>query len=215
MAKQFSLTARDEDVLEMLTRNVGKLSLRQYERTWFGHLKHSRMAATNRLRALRRNDLVTVMQTTMHPEIPIKPLFTWTPGAPAPNAGRLSWKLRSRWNLSPNRTTIILPTKKAASLVGGFAVQPPRSRALLHDIHVTAIYLKIAKTRPSIADHWVHESALFHQGYGQNGVPLPDALLELKKPLAIDFGGSYSKEKIMRMHNAYTRSGRSLSYQIW
>ncbi len=214
MTKRMTLSERDVDSLAVLTGKVGKLTLDQYASTWFGELKHPRQSAANKLRQFREHDLVSTVTATIHPTLSLAgPVFTWAPGVDAPNAERLSWILRSRWTKPPKRTTVIVPTRKAAGLVGGNAVHPPRSRALLHDIHVSAIYLLMRERNRNIADGWLHESTLYGNGFGKNGLPLPDAVIDLDQPTFIDFGGSYSAAKVRKLHRGYAAQG--MAYQLW
>ena len=197
-----------------LTEKTGKMTLKQYARTWFANLKHSEIAAKNRIRALQSHDLIELLTTTIHPELEIEaPVLTWKQGEPPPNSEKVSWKLKSRWNLPPKRTQVILPTKKMAAVVGGDAIQPPRSRALLHDLHVTSIYLLLRKRDPELAESWVHESTLYQHGFGRGDLPLPDATIRLDTSIAIDFGGSYSAAKVRSLHAKYAR--HHMAYQLW
>ena len=205
------ITERDVDILTTLKDKTGKLSLEQIARTWF---RGSRGAAANRVRVLESSGLIESMFPTTHPEIELSaPHFSWRPGEQPPAGEQLSWKLKSRWSQPPKRTRIIIPTKKTVSILGGEPVRPSRSRAILHDLHVASIYLRFLRRDRLTAEGWIHETNLYRNGFGRDGLPLPDAVIELDELVAIDFGGAYSAAKIRKIHNSYEK--HNMAYQIW
>jgi hypothetical protein len=84
----------------------------------------------------------------------------------------------------------------------------PRRTEVSHDLHVTAIYLKLAREAPDLARKWIHEDAL--RATREAGQLIPDAMIG---DTAIEFGGRYRADKLRAIHRGHAIAGRP--YEIW
>ena len=89
-------------------------------------------------------------------------------------------------------------------------------RETTHDIHVASVYLWYRANHPEVEHRFVPEDEFMAWGLLDGG-KIPDAIIfsesELEEEnIIIDFGGSYSKAKLERLHSEYAQICR---YQIW
>ena len=198
-----SLKFNDATVLELLTSRVRVIAHYQLR-------GHSRDSALRVFRRLRCRGAITVRQVVIHPELSLdEPLFRWMPGQCAPLFERLAWRLQSRWNLMPKATYVASATVQGRYETGGsIGGRPLRRTEVAHDVHVTALFLKLQSEAPTKAQKWVHEDIL-REGGQLNGV-IPDATIGTT---CIEFGGSYRAAKLRTMHRLYATDGRD--YEIW
>jgi hypothetical protein len=190
-------------VLEFLTTKVRLIADYQLA-------TRSKSSSRAFLQRLAGRGLITLRRAMVHPEIPLdKPAFVWRPGDAAPNFDRIAWGLRSRWKLRPLDTVVAVATYKARHCFGGvIGGRPIRRTEICHDLHVTALYLKLCRESPELARLWIHEDELSCNCHHRTQVP--DAIIGER---AIDFGGRYQAAKLRTMHRGYAADLRP--YEIW
>lgn len=205
------LTSRDREILSVLTTRVRVRSTAQVGRTWWANASQPEAGARRRLRALAEAGLVTVDQVLAHREIALAgPVALWHRGLPEPDFPALSARLARRWAEPERATPCVVATEQAAAQFGGTGGRPPRDSEATHDIHLAAVYLRMRQELPTRAASWTPEAALKK---GQ-GIKVPDAIVrDGKYRTAIEFGGSYSAEKLAAFHR-YCQ-GRALAYELW
>lgn len=162
------------------------------------------------MRRLEDRGLLSLRMVMALPELPLKgPVFCWWPGAPAPHAERIAWQLSSRWTGQPRRVLIATATEKACQELGGsLGGRLLRRTEVTHDLHVTALYLKLCREQPNQAELWRHEDA--SGSARQPGDLVPDAMVGAT---ALEFGGCYRAAKLRRIHRGHAAAGRP--YEIW
>jgi hypothetical protein len=150
------------------------------------------------------------------------PVVVWKPGQPEPEFGAIAWRLQSRWQMPPRRTTVYVATQKAANQVGG------RSRGTIkhdlqatHDLGVAQVYLQLLTANPIAAEKWVGEDVLRLTRRRQK---LPDAVIASTPDgrsvrsdhdisLVVEFGGAYDASRVRHFHRDC--AARKLPYEIW
>lgn len=205
------LTARDRDILETLAQRVRVFTLAQLGRTWWADSAEPQTNARRRMKALAAAGLVDLVPLTAHPEVELlEPLATWQLGLPVPDFESLSRVLSKRFG-EPERTVdCVFATTEAAAVVGGSAGRAMRDSEATHDIHLSAVYLRMRAELPTRARSWQGEWGL-PKGHG---VKVPDAMVrDGKFDTAIEFGGSYSAEKLAEFHAFCAK--RRLGYELW
>jgi len=212
------MTPRDVQILEVLTKRVRVLSLDQIARTWWTGSSNPPRIARERLRTLSAQGLVEVQLLPAYPELPLtSPVLSWHPKQVEPDFGAVSFKLQSRWKKDPVLTTCVSATKLAVSRFGGHGGRAPRAVELSHDIHMAAVFLRYRERHPEILKHWTFEEqvkAERRRDLAPRGLKLPDAFLRLPEgSRAVEFGGAYSKEKLLAFH-AYCKEYQ-FPYEIW
>lgn len=162
------------------------------------------------LKRLHTLGMVSVRTVIVPPDLSIiAPLFRWQPGAAPPKFDRLAWQLAARWRGKPHKAFIASATAETCYSVGSsFAGRVPRRTEVSHDLHVTAIYLKLAREAPDLARKWIHEDAL--RATREAGQLIPDAMIG---DTAIEFGGRYRADKLRAIHRGHAIAGRP--YEIW
>lgn len=206
--------SRDEQILSALTRKVRLLSLEQIAGAWWDRSKDPLADARHRLAALERRGLIEPHSVLTRQMVTLKgPLFAWNPGDAAPDAESVSYRLQSRWDTAAEPTTVYIATARYCRLVGveGGAIKHPFQ--VTHDLHVAAIYLRLADEAPTLAEGWVGEELLASERIGQK---LPDALIRDpagRDRLVIEFGGSYDARRVGEFHADC--AARKLPYQLW
>lgn len=189
-------------------------SLPQVARTWWKDSRCPEAAAQVRVRDLASAGLVQVQRAPAHPEIPLtSPMVVWDRCQPKPDFGAVAYQLQARWKEHPVATTCIIASQTAARMFSGHGGRFSRAVERTHDLHHAAVYLLYRLRTPELLDGWKHEEEI-RQNRGRNTGRLPDAILEVAgERRAIEFGGSYSKQKLMAFH-AYCER-QSLSYEVW
>ena len=190
-------------VVQLLTQHVRVLGAHQLS----GLNLRQASRLLKRLHALR---MLSVRTVIVPPELPLAgPLFSWEPGTAPPTFDRLAWQLASRWRGKPHRMLIAYATAETCYAVGSsFAGRAPRRTEVSHDLHVTAIYLKLVRENPERARLWIHEDAI--RAPSEVGQLIPDAMVG---DTAIEFGGRYRAEKLRAIHRGHAIAGRS--YELW
>ncbi|MDZ4656135.1 MAG: hypothetical protein SH868_01010 [Bythopirellula sp.] len=162
------------------------------------------------LKRLHTLGMVSVRTVIVPPDLSLTaPLFRWQPGVAPPKFDRLAWQLAARWRGKPHKVLIASATAETCYSVGSsFAGRVPRRTEVSHDLHVTAIYLNLARAAPERARQWIHEDALHAKR--EAGQLIPDAMLG---GTAIEFGGRYRADKLRAIHRGHAIAGRP--YEIW
>lgn len=216
------LTIRDLEIFEALTKRVRVLSVQQIARTWWAD---SHRVAQNRLRGLATDGLLQIQSLPAHPELCLEePVSVWTPGAPNPDFGSISYQLQSRWREHPVLTACVSASKLAAKRFGGYGGRPPRSVERTHDIHMARVFLLYRERHPELVREWVFEEQVKTErrqalrnaelDYSSVEQKLPDAFLRSASGTkVIEFGGAYGKDKLLGLH-AYCKE-HSFPYEIW
>jgi hypothetical protein len=204
------LTERDRTLLKTLALYVRALTLEQVSRTWWQD--SSSDAALTRLLQLERANLVESQFVMAHAELPLNsPRCSWLPGNSQPPFGPIAYELQRRWTEAVRRTRIFVATKRAGNQFGGFGGRLMRPLQATHDLHVAAIFLLRRKQFGENGGGWLLEDSIAHERRRQK---LPDAVVRSGcSELVIEFGGSYRKERLIRVHEDCAK--RNLSYEIW
>jgi hypothetical protein len=207
------LTDRDRSKLDVLTRKVRALSLRQVADHYYDG---ERANARRRLRQLVAAGLL-VRATVIARPLPVLlgPVVVWQPGEPAPAAGVVSNQLKARWQNRPARACrVVLATAHAAHLTGGRASgQLPRDTQATHDLGVAAVYLHFRRTDARRAAAWRGEDVMAATRQGQK---CPDAFLVDAAgtvQAVVEFGGAYDPDRVRAFH--LDCADRGLPYEVW
>lgn len=200
-------------LLKFLSRNVRLATLPQLCRVFWPKASNSK-SAERAIRTLVQVGIMKPQRLLAHPELELRgPVVEWEPGDPAPHFGKVSYRLRSRWTEARRTTTVYVASAKAAQLFAGHGGQLAHPLHATHDLHVSAIYLRLLLERPEDAARWVLETSYAGSRRGQK---LPDAELQdihghsLK---VIEFGGAYPPERVKRVHEECER--RCVPYELW
>ena len=133
--------------------------------------------------------------------------------APAPDADQVSYQLQARWVVPPVPTTVYLASRRAAHLFGGSGGHFAYPLQATHDLHVTALYVRLAATAPDDLARWRGEETL---RTGRKRGKVPDAVLVAGRgqpERAIEFGGRYGPHRVRAFHRVC--ENRRLAYEPW
>ena len=211
-----SLTARERELLEVLTQRVRVLSIDQVQGAWWGSGEGAKRGLRRRLGFLEEQGYLQVYSLMAHPapDLDRGPLASWQPGSPVPDLGQLARELRFRWPASPRATRVVVATHRAAARFGGHGGRRPRPTESSHDLGLSKLYLRLRQEDRSRARAWVSEAELASTGWGGHGGVLPDALIaDESMPTVIEFCGVYPCEKLERFHEVCSSGG--LKYELW
>ncbi len=102
----------------------------------------------------------------------------------------------------------------AANRMGGHPGRVPRRSEATHDLGLASVFLRLLAEQPAKARSWVPESELV-KAHKRNSSKIPDALLRTKsgRETVIEFGGEYSKAKLIEFHEDC--AARRRGYQLW
>lgn len=210
-----TLTARDREILQVLTRRVKLLTIPQIARTWWSGA-HAQQSAKRRLQDLEGRGLVESFTLLAHPELPLlHPVYSWTPGQVPPNFGALSYQLISRWTEPHAVVQAVIATRKAGITFGGYGGKRPKRVEENHDVHMAAVFLRIRTTSPELAACWYSEETIRRSRPNAPGEKLPDAIVRPDggTEKVIDFGGEYNSEKLEAFH--HWAEEKDLPYEFW
>ena len=211
------LAGGDDVLIRMLTRHVRVVTAAQLARhLWSesGDEEAVVKASGRRLRMLIRAGLVISTHVRAHRELDLHaPVWSWAPGDLEPPFGRLEYRLRTRWVDAPRMTTVYMASARSGRRYAGHGGRLPHPLQATHDIHVSAIFLKLRREKPDEAGGWVSETTLSSLRRGEK---LPDAEIQdafgrtLK---VIEFGGAYSADRCRKVHADCVR--RNVPYELW
>src|SRR4051812_33505502 len=209
------MTERDREIVSALASKIRMLAFDEILRSFWPPSKSAQTNARRRLSDLVDAGLLARERAFARPMLPLTdPVFRWKPGEEAPAFGELSWKLQSRWTEPPRDVTVYLATRRAAGIFGGMAYGRIKNHSqATHDIHLGALYLKLAKETPTLAAGWIGEGVLAASREGQK---LPDAILhdrEGRPRLVMEFGGAYPADRVEAFHADCAE--RRLPYELW
>ncbi|NOT01219.1 MAG: hypothetical protein HOP29_11390 [Phycisphaerales bacterium] len=214
MVTRIELTPRDTDIVGILARRVRLLSIDQLARTFWKEVARPVDAANRRVAALTKEGLLERLTVLAHPEIDLPaPVAVWKRGEAAPDFDALAYRLRKRWNLPPRSTPVVIASAGAGEWLGGRGGRRPRRSEATHDLHLTAVYLKMRAEQPKRAARWISEAIIQAEGGGRDE-KLPDAIIRNRAgATAIEMGGLYTAKKLAAFHDDCARRG--MAYEIW
>jgi hypothetical protein len=193
----------ERDFLSDLTTKVRVFSALQIARTW--------PKVVPRLRRLEEAGLLFSFVAVVHPELPLcSPVVRWANGDQPPDFAKASYALRSRWRLPAVPTRCFIASRAAGRMFGGSGGRYPRESEETHDIHLSAVYLRLRATESAIAATWVSEAQIKNERRQRKG-KLPDAIVE--KTRVVEFGGAYKKQKLLGFHKFCEAKG--FEYEVW
>jgi DNA-binding Lrp family transcriptional regulator len=208
------LATLDREILSALSQKIRVTTTMQLSRTWWEDTASGRESALRRTNRLIQAGFLEAFTLRVHPELPLGgPVWSWKPGASTPAFGVLSYRLRSRWTEPLRLTTLFAASRKGARLFGGSGGRLSHPLQGTHDLHVSAIYLRLFKHSPEEARGWVSENVLAPQRRRQK---LPDAEIHDSQARVLkvfEFGGSYAPERVRLIHEDCER--RKLPYELW
>lgn len=204
------LTGRDEDLILGLTGRFRLITPPLVVRLW----DSSEAYVRRRLGKLVGAGLLAATRVIAAPLLDLdEPIVRWGPGDPEPDFGRASYRLKARWTEPSRMTAVYLPTRRAVHLFGGAGGRFDYPLQATHDLHVTALYVRLATNDPERAARWRGEETL---RLGRRRGKIWDALIvdaKEKPVLAVEFGGSYREDRVRAFHRAMDH--RRLRYEIW
>jgi hypothetical protein len=212
-----TLTRRDEEVVDTLTRRVRCLSMEQIASSWWANRKSALSQSRARVRALEQAGwLERLIAFAKHGLDLRSPVTSWTPGQPIPDFGKIAQFLKTRFATAAVATPIVVATATAAKRRGGHGGRRPRRSEVTHDLGLASVYLQLLQTQPERAKHWVSEATLVAGDGGEGrGQKLPDALIRMPNgsETVIEFGGEYDRHKLALFHADCAERRRS--YELW
>lgn len=199
-----------DEIVEALARRVRCLSVGQIVRTW------DVGGDVNTLLHILENDGLIERQRMLARSVSVleAPIVSWRPGMATPSFGSIAYRLKTRWSPA-EPTEVVVATKRAASRLGGsLGGRWPRAAEVSHDVNLAEVFLRFREERPAEAAAWVPEAQLYAEGMGRvRGARLPDAVIRTggALELAVEFGGAYSKQKLVAFHAEMS----AVPYEIW
>jgi hypothetical protein len=207
------LSERDDAILETLSVKVRLLTLEQIAGVWWTPTPTGIANARKRLARLRSMGLIESWQVKAHPLLSLEsPVITWIPGEPRPNFGAASYEFQTRWKEAPKTTTVWVASKRCLAHFGAIGTRFGHPLQATHDLHVSAVYLRVRALSLSLAATWTGED----ERERKRGVKHPDAVIqnaEGRIELIIEFGGAYPAERVQEFHEHCEMS--SVAYQMW
>ena len=207
---ELSLNARDEALLDALTRRVRLITAPLVAVLWASSVP----VVGRRLARLHRADLLLRARVMAHPLLDLaEPLIVWAPGDPDPEAGPASYRAKTRWDRAPVSTTVFLASRRTARLFGGSGGRFDYPLQATHDLHVTALYVRLVRRDPETAACWRGEETIRRR---RRRGKVADAVLvdHRERPVrAVEFGGSYRTDRIAAFHRVC--KNRHLPYELW
>lgn len=169
-------------------------------------------AVTNRLRSRRL--LASVVSPAPLPTLH-DPIFTWSPGRPAPDFESVAWAAAERTRTTPTtRVRVLWSTADTLRMVGGVETRLRKPLQIEHDLGVAAMHFAF---RRSIGDGvWCGEDAFRVWRRPTRGQKSPDAVVldrEGSVSLVLDYLTAYSAPRLRRFHHYW--AARRKPYQWW
>ena len=216
-APRLQLTDRDTDVLATLSLRIRMASIMQIGRNWWAGCRNPESMARERLRALEAAGYIRSISTAIIALSELEqPLAVWKPGQMRPNLGAVAWKLKKRWEIPLQQSTVYFVTRRTAQYFAGSRCGGiPRSFQISHDLGVAEMHFAMRRLRPHLIQYWIDEDRF---AQFRRGEKLPDAVLGQKLGpvpfLALEFGsGSYGKQRLEDFSEDCI--DRGLSYEVW
>jgi DNA-binding Lrp family transcriptional regulator len=209
------LSDRDRQILRALSSQIRVVTFGQLVRNYWPTGNSAPTNARRRLAELVASGLLERARVVAHPLLELAgPVQAWRPGAPRPDPGTVSGRLRSRWQAEPRAMTAYLAGRRAITLFGARALGRVKSPyQVTHDLHVSEVYFLLRRTEPLLAEAWVGEEILAPSRKDQK---LPDAILhdDRGRPrLVVEFGGKYPARRVAAFHDDC--EARGLPYELW
>lgn len=205
-------TDRDREFLVALTHRVRLLTLSQVARGWWP--ERSEATAKQRLKQLAGARLLERTTVLASPLLELSvPVFCWHPGEAAPDFGRLSYQVQTRWTEPAVRTRVYLASRKAAARFGGVGGKLKRPLHASHDLNLSEVYVRLRGSSPERASRWLGEDQFAAEFRGEK---LPDAFLcnkDGRPEKVIEFAGRYAPERIEAFHEHC--ADEELPYELW
>lgn len=139
------------------------------------------------------------------------PLYRWEPGAPPPEAGRISYLIRKRFaSVESHQITLYVPTRRTLDLFGVDRPVILKRTQISHDLGVAQMFLFIHRHHPDWVGRWRGEDCYASsRGFGEK---VEDAVIlktDSNEPeLALEFlGASYGKKRLLALHNDFVQRG--------
>lgn len=165
-----------------------------------------------RLRKLKHQELIDSAQIPIHDwQLPSR-LLVWPSETWERDMQKLPWLLERRWKaLHRSRDLVVWIAPRGVHVFGGFGGRLRQRLQLQHDLGVAATYFSFSRKRRS---KWVGEDHFRAVAESQPLRRVPDAILRWSKhSTAIEFGGLYCREKLLRFHREMKR--RRVRYEIY
>ncbi len=201
------------DIVETLTRRLRLMALDHLSPIWWPD-GVSRRAVRRGLRRLCQANLIQRTFLNAHPRLKARrPLVSWKPGEPEPNARLIARRASDRWTESSRPTEVYWATRVAANLFGSDAGRLPDLTHRNHDLLLADVYVTYRQRSPQLAVCWIGEDCLPKAGYR---IKDPDAFLvsEDGKPFrVIESAGRYGIRQINSFHEHCC--DRELPYELW
>lgn len=213
MVTRRKLTSNAEHLLVILT---WQLRLVAEEMVTAPEFNRSRAMTTRQLARLEQDGWLHRGQITAAiPDLDGE-LATWAPKLAHADFGSLSWCLKERTHRwQPRLLRVCWSTEQAVTVFGGVGGRIRQPLQVQHDIGVAAMFFCRSAFAFDPRSVWVGEDVV-RRIKPDIGSKVPDALLigaGLKPRRAIEFGGSYSPERLKKFHS-FCQSNR-LPYEIW
>lgn len=209
---QLQLSERDREIVRTLTLSIRVLTAHQIRRTWWQNAGYSYVQ--QRLGALVHAGVLSAFQVRAHPELHLRePVWSWSPGESSPPFGVLSYRLRSRWAEPPRVLTVFTASRRSGRVYAGRGGRLSHPLQVTHDLHVSAIYLRLLCTDYVKAGGWISDDSLARI---RRGKKIPDAEIHSADgiPLkVIEFGGAYPPQRLQKVHEDCER--RQIPYELW
>jgi len=209
------MQARQDEIVSTLTHKLRLLTLGQIARTWWAETSRPEENARRSLAQVVACGLLRRIRVNARPELLLRsPVVRWSPSDPEPPFGRVAYRLQTRWNEAPMPTEIYSATTKAGKVFGGAVggrLKAPLQAS--HDLHVSALYLRLRNDDPVAAEAWIAEDRL---APFRRHEKLPDAVLGSGPAdirLVLEFGAGYDKARVRAFHDDCAERG--LPYELW
>ena len=165
-----NVTERDAAILRALTSKIRLLTLDQISSHFWPEGRSGKINARKRLAELESRRLVSKTIVVSHPLLPLtRPLATWRPGEPTPDAASISTRLCSRWGDDLEDSTVYFAGPKAITLFGSKALGGIKNRyQVTHDLQVATVYLHFLRTNPRLAAAWLVKKSSPNRGETRN-----------------------------------------------
>lgn len=201
--------------MNALTHKVRYLSGPQIAETWWSASDSGRRQARARLLQLVKMGLIERRAILAHPMLPLaEAVSEWSPGANAPDFERVAYRLQSRWKEPERQQTIYFATKAATKRFGGAAEGLVHAYQITHDLHVSAMYLRLLETSAELALRWTPEALLAPLLPRFSKIP-DAAFVESSGRITriLEFGGRYDARRVGKFHEFCAK--QNYAYELW